>query len=103
MPDAPEFNQQYVLHGRPEDGVQECFTPEVVALLLAEKDWTVEVWGGLLAVQRFRKHLVPDRYPAFVLRTLRLASLLRRALSEPEPPRPPLPPQEGIVPADPNS
>jgi hypothetical protein len=115
VPGVPDFNRLFVLRCRHPGAVLDCFTTEVIALLLEAKDWTIEVWAGTLAVQRFKKHLAPAEYPGFIRRVLDLAAALRRAAAEVEPPDarprpetgvpkapPPLPPSEGIFPTEPD-
>jgi hypothetical protein len=96
VPGVPEFNRRFMLHSENPAAAFDCLTTEVVAFLLEEQDWSVEVQNGSLAVHRYRKFLPPAAWPRFVRGVLQLAALLRRAAGVTDQAL-----SQGIIPADP--
>jgi hypothetical protein len=77
LPDYPEFNEQMALRGRDKETVADRLTPEFIALCLKEKDLTIEVQDGDLALHRRKKVLAPQRFAEVLEHAALLVEALR--------------------------
>ena len=77
---SPEFSKHYLLRGADESAIRAAFGAEALGFFAQSPGWSVESFGGSLAVYRSAKRCKPEEIQPFLAETANVRRALVKAV-----------------------